>query len=153
VVFAFLVGCVGSLSWVCSFMLCVRLMMDISSGYWCWFGVIGFLGIGVLHVRNASVRMIELLIMVMADFSVMGLFVFGMCWVNGSRRKGLFTREHSIVLVSCISCWKWWHWMHHGVGVVIFVDVVLVKILSDIVGVSSFLVRFVVVFCLLWVCM
>jgi len=25
------------------------------------------------------VRMIELLIMVMADFSVMGLFVFGMC--------------------------------------------------------------------------
>lgn len=115
VVLVFRVGCVGSLSWVCRFIVCMRFLMAISAGCWCWFGVIGFVGIGALCRRNASVRVIELLIIFMADFRVMGLFLLGLCWVNGNLRGGWLTSARSRVLVSFIACWKWWHWVHHGV--------------------------------------
>ena len=100
----FQVGCVGSISCVDSFMVCMRFLIAMIAGNCCFIVVIGIPGIGDLCLCSASVRVIELFIISMAILRVILWLFVGVNCVKGGWRSGWFTRAHSRVLVSEIAC-------------------------------------------------
>ena len=100
----FRVGDVGSISCVASFMVCMRFLIAMMAGNWCFIVVIGVLGMGDLCLWREESRAIELFIISMAVLSVILCLFVGVNCVKGKRRRGWFTRARSRVLVSAIAC-------------------------------------------------
>ena len=104
VLIGFWVGCMGSFSCVDSVMVCLRFLIAMMAGNWCFIIVIGVLGIGDLCLWREDSRVIELFIISMAILSVILWSFVGVNCVKGRRRRGWFTRARSRVLVSEIDC-------------------------------------------------
>ena len=100
----FRVGCVGSISCVDSFMVCMRFRIAMIAGNCCFLVVIGFSGIGDLCLCIASVRVIALFIISMEILSVILWLFVGVNCVKGRQRSGWFTMDRSRLLVSEIAC-------------------------------------------------